>query len=261
MTRLLTVAPMTNRIIAVLIIAFIALSSVLFFFLALIIRLGTTWFDRRLVILHMFTSFWGCLYLWIVPAWTLSIAGRENIQRKARYIIVSNHQSQLDILVAFRLFSPFKWVSKAEVFRLPFIGWNMFLNRYIRLKRGDRASIRQMMRDCEQALARGSSLFFFPEGTRSRTGRMKAFKSGAFVLAQRMQVPILPVVINGTRDALPKHSLSFHGRHHLQIRVLEAIPYPAFADLTTTQVAEMVRDRIASSLVESPPSPRHPSDR
>ena len=252
---------MTNRIIAVLIIAFIALSSVLFFFLALIIRLGTMWFDRRLVILHMFTSFWGCLYLWIVPAWTLSIAGRENIQRKARYIIVSNHQSQLDILVAFRLFFPFKWVSKAEVFRLPFIGWNMFLNRYIRLKRGDRASIRQMMRDCEQALARGSSLFFFPEGTRSRTGQMKSFKSGAFVLAQQMQVPILPVAINGTRDALPKHSLSFHGRHHLQIRVLEAIPYPAFADLTTTQVAEMVREKIASTLTETPPSAGHPSDR
>ena len=137
----------------------------------------------------------------------------------------------------------------------------MFLNRYIRLKRGDRASIRQMMRDCEQALARGSSLFFFPEGTRSRTGQMRPFKPGAFVLAQQMQVPILPVVINGTRDALPKHSLNFHGRHHIQIRVLEAIPYPVFADLTTAQVAEMVRDRIASNLVETPPSTGHPSDR
>ncbi|MBL0715195.1 MAG: 1-acyl-sn-glycerol-3-phosphate acyltransferase [Desulfosarcina sp.] len=243
---------MTNRIISVLIIAFVALSSALFFIVALIIRLGTLWFDRRLVILHMFTSFWACLYLWIVPAWTLSITGRENIRRTARYIIVSNHQSQLDILVAFRLFFPFKWVSKAEVFRLPFIGWNMFLNRYIRLKRGDEESVRQMMTACEQALAGGSSIYFFPEGTRSRSGQMKPFKPGAFILAQRMQVPILPVVINGTRDALPKHSLNFHGRHHIRIRVLEAIPYPAFADLTIAQVSEMVWDKIASNLVETP---------
>jgi 1-acyl-sn-glycerol-3-phosphate acyltransferase len=118
----------------------------------------------------MFTSFWACLYLWIVPAWSVTTAGRHKIRRGATYIVVSNHQSQLDILVAFHLFFPFKWVSKAEVFNLPFIGWNMVLNRYIRLKRGDKESIRQMMAACEKALARGCSVFFFPEGTRSRTG-------------------------------------------------------------------------------------------
>lgn len=194
----------------------------------------------------MFTSFWACLYLWIMPAWKLSLAGRENIQPQTQYIIVSNHQSQLDILVAFRLFFPFKWVSKAEVFRLPFIGWNMHLNRYIRLKRGDRESIQQMMTACEQALADGCSLYFFPEGTRSLTGQLKPFKPGAFILAQQMQVPILPVVIDGTRAALPKYSLNFHGRHKLQIRVLEAIPYPVFADLTIAQISEMVRGKFTA---------------
>jgi 1-acyl-sn-glycerol-3-phosphate acyltransferase len=200
----------------------------------------------------MFTSFWACLYLWAMPAWSLSISGREKIQPRGQYIIVSNHQSQLDILVAFRLFFPFKWVSKAEVFRLPFIGWNMFLNRYIRLKRGDKESIRQMMQACERALAGGCSIYFFPEGTRSRTGRLKPFKPGAFILAQRVQVPILPVVIDGTRAALPKYSLNFHGRHQLRIRVLEAIPYEDFADLTIEALAEMVRDRIAAHLKGAP---------
>jgi 1-acyl-sn-glycerol-3-phosphate acyltransferase len=198
----------------------------------------------------MFTSFWACLYLWVMPAWSLTISGRERIDRRGQYIIVSNHQSQLDILVAFRLFFPFKWVSKAEVFRVPLIGWNMYLNRYIRLKRGDKESVRQMMQACEQALHKGCSIYFFPEGTRSRTGNLKAFKPGAFILAKQVQVPILPVVIDGTRAALPKHSLNFHGRHNLQIKVLEPIPPSAFADLTVAQISEMVRERIAAHLRE-----------
>jgi 1-acyl-sn-glycerol-3-phosphate acyltransferase len=193
----------------------------------------------------MFTSFWACLYLWTMPAWRVKAAGREKIRRDAHYIAVSNHQSQLDILVAFRLFFPFKWVSKAEVFKLPFIGWNMVLNRYIGLKRGDKESIRQMMKACEAALAQGCSLFFFPEGTRSRTGRIKPFKPGAFILAHKMRLPILAVAISGTQKALPKHSLNFHGRHEIRIEVLEEMPYDDFAHLSVEETAEMVRQRIA----------------
>ena len=205
-------------------------------------------FDRRLVWLHMFTSFWACLYLWAMPAWSVTAAGREKIRRDATYIVVSNHQSQLDILVAFRLFFPFKWVSKTEVFRLPFIGWNMVLNRYIRLKRGDKESIRQMMAACEKALARGCSVFFFPEGTRSKTGELKPFKPGAFILAHKMKLPILAVAIDGTRNALPKHSVNFHGRHAFRVEVLEEIPYAAFARLSVEETAEMVRQKIARHL-------------
>jgi len=221
-----------------------------FFILALTIWLLTVPFDRRLVWLHMFTSFWACLYLWIVPAWSVTTSGRDKIRRDTTYIVVSNHQSQLDILVAFHLFFPFKWVSKAEVFKLPFIGWNMVLNRYIRLKRGDKESIRQMMAACEKALARGCSVFFFPEGTRSRTGQLKPFKPGAFILAHKMKLPILSVAINGTRKALPKHSLNFHGRHAFRVDVLEEIPYDQFAHLSVEDTAETVRQRIAAHIDE-----------
>ena len=194
----------------------------------------------------MFTSFWACLYLWIVPAWSVTTAGRDKIRRDATYIVVSNHQSQLDILVAFHLIFPFKWVSKAEVFKLPFIGWNMALNQYIRLKRGDKESIREMMAACEKALAQGCSVFFFPEGTRSKTGHMKPFKPGAFILAHQMKLPILAVAISGTQKALPKHSLNFHGRHALRIEVLEEIPYASFAHLSVEDTAEKIRQRIAA---------------
>jgi 1-acyl-sn-glycerol-3-phosphate acyltransferase len=239
---------MLNRIIAVFFIAFVAATSAFFFCVALVIWLVTVLFDKRLVLLHLFSSFWASVYLWAMPAWSVRVEGRSTIRMRDRYVIVSNHQSQLDILMAFNLFFPFKWVSKAEVFKIPFIGWNMYLNRYIKLKRGDKRGIAKMFVDCEKALADGNSLFVFPEGTRSETGSLKPFKSGAFILAKKMKIPILPVVISGTRDALPKHSLNFHGSHQVRISVLEPVDYERFADLSAKDTAEMIRDIIAAEL-------------
>jgi 1-acyl-sn-glycerol-3-phosphate acyltransferase len=200
----------------------------------------------------MFTSFWASLYLWAMPVWSVSVKGRDKIRKGMNYIIVSNHQSQLDILVAFRLFFPFKWVSKAEVFRLPFIGWNMVLNRYIKVKRGNKASIQKMMGDCEKSILQGNSLYFFPEGSRSRTGQLMSFKPGAFILSKKMKKPILPIIINGTKNALPKHSLNFHGRHHIEIKVLDEIAYSTIAELTVTQLAEAVRRQMADHILCAP---------
>jgi 1-acyl-sn-glycerol-3-phosphate acyltransferase len=193
----------------------------------------------------MFTSFWASLYVWMVPAWKVSIIGRKKIDAQKTYVIVSNHQSQLDILVSFGLFFPFKWVSKAEIFRVPFIGWNMMLNGYIKIKRGDKQSIRKMIDACEKSIAGGSSVFFFPEGTRSKTGQIRPFKIGAFTLAHKMKVPILAIAINGTKDALPKHSLNFHGSHYIKLNVIAEIPYSAFANLSVDETAKMVRACIA----------------
>lgn len=238
---------MIDRIIGISLLVFIALSSMFLFVCALIVWLLTVLFDRRLVLLHYFSSFWASMYLWITPAWSVSIEGRENI-KKQPYVVVSNHQSLLDILVAFRIFFPFKWVSKAEIFKLPFIGWNMTLNRYIKVIRGDKESIRLMLQDCKKTLANGSSVFIFPEGTRSETGQLRRFKPGAFILAKENKVPILPIVINGTKDALPKKSLRFHGNHKIKVKILEEIPCETFASLTDEESATMVRTLIAGQL-------------
>ncbi|MEJ2232586.1 MAG: lysophospholipid acyltransferase family protein [Syntrophobacterales bacterium] len=205
-------------------------------------------FDKRLVLLHMFSSFWASVYLWAMPVWSVRVEGRNTIRMRDRYVIVSNHQSQLDILLAFNLFFPFKWVSKAEVFKIPFIGWNMYLNRYIKLKRGDKKGIAKMFVDCEKALAEGNSLFVFPEGTRSETGSLKPFKSGAFILAKKMKIPILPVVISGTKGALPKHSMNFHGSQKMSIRVLEPVSYERFANLSAKETGDMISNIIAAEL-------------
>ena len=241
---------MRNRIVAACLIIFIASTSALFYVIAILIWLCTVWFDRRLIALHFFTSFWASLYLWIMPAWSVSTKGRKRVKKGRIYMVVSNHQSQLDILVAFRLFFPFKWVSKAEVFKLPFIGWNMVLNRYIKLKRGDKKSVEQMMADCEKTISKGSSVYFFPEGTRSHTGIVKEFKTGAFILAHKMRIPILPVVINGSKNALPKHSLNFHGKHRIRIEVLDELPYESFAQLSVEETALKVRKIIIDHVDE-----------
>jgi 1-acyl-sn-glycerol-3-phosphate acyltransferase len=185
-----------------------------------------------------------------MPIWSVKITGREKMDMKKSYVIVSNHQSQLDILVVYRLFFPFRWVSKAEVFKLPFLGWNMVLNEYVKLKRGDKESIRQMIDKCENLLKHNISIMLFPEGTRSKTGIVKPFKPGAFIFAKKMKKPILPLVINNTKDALPKHCLRLQGRSQMEVRVLDEIPYSRFQDMEIEDIAAMVRQMICSHVKE-----------
>ncbi len=239
---------MFNQLIALIYILFIVGSCVTLFFVALFIWLVTYFFDRRLVFLHYFTSCWAYLYVWLMPAWRVCFEGRQNIQKKP-YIIVSNHQSLLDILVIYGLFFPFKWVSKIEIFKIPFIGWNMYLNKYIGLQRGDRQSSEDMFKQAAGHVRQGSSVYFFPEGTRSKTGELRPFKVGAFLLAKKLRVPILPIMIDGTKNALPKHSLSFHGKHSIRVKVLPEIEPDAFTDKSPEQLAEYVRELIEGSLL------------
>src|SRR5438045_339105 len=149
---------------------FLLISSLLLFPMALLIWMLTVLVDRRLVLLHRFTCFWASLYTWLNPAWRVRIDGREKIRPDTTYVMVANHQSLLDILVLFRLFVHFKWVSKIENFRVPFIGWNMSLNRYIKLRRGSRESVAQALHACERALAQGNPIMMLPEGTRRPDG-------------------------------------------------------------------------------------------
>ncbi|HTO70813.1 MAG TPA: lysophospholipid acyltransferase family protein [Myxococcota bacterium] len=228
--------------------AFLVLSSFAMFPIALLLWAVTAPFDRRGVVLHRFTCFWGSLYTWLNPAWPVTVEGREHMRPGVAYVMVSNHQSLVDILVLFRLFRHFKWVSKIENFRVPLIGWNMRLNRYIPLVRGNRESVVQMMQDCEATLASGSSVMIFPEGTRSLDGRMRAFKPGAFELALNTRAPILPIALDGTARALPKRGYLLQGHHPISVRVLPEIPAESYAGETVESLTERVRAVIAREL-------------
>ena len=227
---------------------FLTISSLLLFPVALLVWASTVLFDRRRVILHHLTCFWASLYTWLNPAWRVRLEGREKIASRTAYVMVVNHQSLLDILVLFRLFVHFKWVSKAENFRIPVIGWNMSLNQYIKLRRGNRGSAGRMLSACERAIAAGSSVMMFPEGTRSLDGRLREFKTGAFTLAQRCRSPLLPIVVTGTARALPKRGLVLQGRHAIRVRVLDPIPYASFAAMPAETIARQVHERFAAEL-------------
>ena len=239
---------MRRRIGSLLFWAFLAISSILLFPVAVVIWAVSAPFDPRKRLLHRFTCFWASLYTWFNPAWRVKVSGREKIRPEATYVMVANHQSFLDILVLFRLFSHFKWVSKLENFRVPFIGWNMTLNRYVRLRRGDKQSIAEMMEACAATLAEGNSIMMFPEGTRSPDGRMRAFKHGAFTLALENGVPLLPILVEGTANALPKRGFVLQGRHPISVRVLDEIPHEEFAGLPVEAVTQRVWELFAKEL-------------
>ena len=227
---------------------FLTTTSIALFPVAVLIWAITAPFDRRKVVLHRFTCFWSSLYSWLNPIWRVKVEGREKIRSGVTYVMVANHQSLLDILILFRLFAHFKWVSKIENFSIPCIGWNMRLNEYIELRRGDKRSIVEMMTACDATLSQGNSIMMFPEGTRSMDGNLKTFKHGAFTLALRNRLPILPIVVEGTANALPNRGLVLQGRHQIRIRVLDEIPYSKFGDLPVEEVSEEVHRLFAGEL-------------
>lgn len=227
---------------------YVAATCVVLFLVALLIRLLTFPFDRRLRLLHFFTSFWGSLYLWTNPFWPLRIEDRDKIDRSQVYVMVSNHQSILDILVIHALFVHFKWVSKRENARIPFIGWNVVLNQYVLFDRDSRGGSIKMMRDCRFHLDRGSSIMIFPEGTRSTSGKLRPFKEGAFRLALQAQRPILPIVLNGTGESLPKKGFILQKRTPIRVRVLSPIHPDTFASMDPSELGRLVRDRMELAL-------------
>jgi 1-acyl-sn-glycerol-3-phosphate acyltransferase len=124
----------------------------------------------------------------------------------------------------------------------------MYLNGYIQLKRGDHSSTSAMLRTCRENLANGNSIMMFPEGTRSPTGRLRGFKTGAFDLAKDAQRPLLPIVVHGTASALPKRGVILQGRHQILIEVLDPIAYSDFAEEDADALALRVRELIGNHL-------------
>jgi 1-acyl-sn-glycerol-3-phosphate acyltransferase len=138
-------------------------------------------------------------------------------------VIISNHQSILDILLINCLRYRFKWISKIENMKIPVLGWYLRMADYIIINRGDKESKEEMMEKSFQYLKDGTSIMMFPEGTRSVDGEIGFFKRGAFQLAINAHVPILPVVLDGSGGVLPKHRLIFTTGHKIMIKVLDPV--------------------------------------
>lgn len=184
----------------------------------------------------------------ITPLWTFEVDGEPpaDIDRSG-YVVVANHESVADPFVLSWLPFDMRWVAKEELFKPPVIGWAMRWGGDIPLRRGQGDSVRAMFDECERALAGGISIMMFPEGTRSKDGELLPFKDGAFALAVRAQVPVLPVALAGTREMRPKHSRWF-GKAHARARVLAPIPTKGLGPEDVALVRDQARDAIRASL-------------
>lgn len=233
-----------NYLLSALLWVFVAATAIVFFIGDFLLWLLTFWWDRRLKAVHLYSSYWAMFYIWINPGWKVKTEGFEMIDKKMTYVIVSNHQSAFDILLLYRLFTHFKWVAKKELAKVPVIGWNLILNRCILIDRSSQGSTKKMIARGLKNLHMGNSLLIFPEGTRSKNGQVNRFKEGAFLLAQQAKVPILPVVIEGSKDIFPSPAV-INLRQRLQIRVLEPIPVDEVTNTTLHNLTNRVNSLIA----------------
>ena len=111
-----------------------------------------------------------------------------------------------------------------------------------------------MMRQCDQALQGGSSILMFPEGTRSATGQLRSFKPGAFQIALHNRVPVQPILIRGTSEALPKRGFILRGRHAISVKILAPIPPEQFAGNQPEQLMAQVRELFLDELEQATPA-------
>lgn len=215
----------------------------------LVLLVFTFPFDKQRKILHRQCFWWSDAIIGLNPYWKVSVKGLEHIDPKRTYVIAVNHQSLADIVVLFQIRAQFKWVAKESLFSLPFLGWCLGLCKHIRLKRNDRASIRDVYREAIEYLRSGMSVFFFPEGTRSETDEMNPFQSGAFKLAISEKVPVLPIAVSGTRDAIPKGGWVMNSKVFCNLTVLEPIETASLEHSDFSKLSDTVRARIAAKLV------------
>jgi len=197
-------------------------------------------------------GFWcGTVWGWLLCRLNFTpvqVVGRENALPGQAYVILANHRSYFDILAFYGHWPrQFRWVMKAELRRVPFLGWatavlgNLFIDRH------DRGRAMAQLREAQSLLAQGISVMLFPEGTRSASGRMLDFRKGGFVLAVDAGLPILPVSISGTYPILPPHRLTPRpGR--IRITVHPPIPTTGLGQEDIGTLTERVREVIATGL-------------
>jgi 1-acyl-sn-glycerol-3-phosphate acyltransferase len=218
--------------------------------LTLIIWLLAFPFDKEKVIIHWFLMYQSLFLSFLIPIWTIHIEGREKAVNGTTYVIISNHQSLIDILLINCLRYKFKWISKIENFNVPVIGWYLKMADYIIVDRNNEDSKIDMLEKSYNCLKKGISIMIFPEGTRSPDCAIGFFKRGAFQLALQADVPILPVLIDGTGGILPKHGMIFGSEHHIWIRVLDPINPATFGTDSPEDLALKINLLMKSGLNE-----------
>ncbi len=215
------------------------------FFGALAVAL-CTFLDPRIPS-YLCGASWARLNGWLTPM-VVRVTGQKFIDGRRSYVIISNHQSQYDIFVLYGwLGIDFKWVMKAELRRVPFIGVSCEKLGHIFIDRSDPTAAIETINAAKKRITGGTSVLFFPEGTRSRSGRLLPFKKGAFKMALDLGLPILPVTIRGTRAILPPDTLDiFPGRADLIIH--PPVETSGYLEKDIDDLMERIRSILGSAL-------------
>jgi 1-acyl-sn-glycerol-3-phosphate acyltransferase len=198
---------------------------------------------------------------WAMRAWSRSglrflrisvdLQGLENVPA-AGYAYACNHQSLLDTLVlGANLPGDFKWTVKSSLMLIPFLGWHLWLAGSVRVERdGNRRAAASAVRRFARVLAEGTPLLVFPEGTRSKDGRVKPFKMGLFYAAVRAGVPVVPVALHGTGEAMAKGAPDIGRRETRRVYVRVGEPVAPRPDGSGPERASDLRDRTHAAVVD-----------
>lgn len=164
------------------------------------------------------------LWLLLIP---VKVEGREHLEKGQSYVFVANHQGAFDIFLIYgHLGRNFKWMMKQSLRKIPFVGWACEKSRQIFVDKRGVSRIKKTYDDARRTLQGGTGVTVFPEGSRTFTGHMGTFKKGAFALADELQLPIVPLTINGSFDIMPRmRDGKFINWHRLSLTIHQPV-YP-----------------------------------
>lgn len=156
---------------------------------------------------HLIARIWARMLLWLTGV-KVDTDGVENVLSDKPRIFMANHQSDYDILIVLaHIPGQFRWIAKKELFKIPIFGKAMRNAGYIEIDRQHHENAMKSLEEAARKIREGKSVVTFPEGTRSRDGKIKQFKQGMFYLAIQSGVPIVPISIIGASEIMPKRTL------------------------------------------------------
>lgn len=201
------------------------------------------------VLSRVIAGSWARIVAGVTPM-SVRVEGRTHVDPNQSYVVVSNHQSLFDIIVLYGwLGIDFRWVMKQELRSVPGLGAACAALGHIYIDRSNHQAAVKSINDARERITGGTSVLFFPEGTRSDDSRMRPFKRGAFRFAIDTGLPILPVTVDGTCDVLPARRFDLRpGRARLVIH--EPIPTEGLATADLPDLSDRVRQTIGSALPE-----------
>ena len=204
-------------------------------------------FDKSRRVVHEISRGIAQAFFRLAPGWKTRVTGLENVDRDQTYVIVLNHSAMVDIPMLYWVPLNFRWVSKRELIKMPFIGLYLQLHGDILIPRDKpRKAATMVMNNGRMWLRdRRVSVAVFPEGTRSTTGEIGRFKPSAFALAHEAGVGILPVVLSGSRVIGKNGRLPW--RHDFSVQVLPPVSAEEVAARDTKEIMEEVRERMVEA--------------